>query len=85
MVIRVRGRRAARRGKATRAVVRRVVPVFAVTDNAGVAHLVTEEAVAAGRSFGRYRAGCGWEVVAASLTTPECGSCRSCWRWVAGR
>ena len=84
MVIRVRGRRAARHSKA-RAQARRVVPVFAVTDNAGVEHLVTEEAMAVGRLSGRYRAGCGSEVLAASLTMPDCGRCRSCRRCRAGR
>jgi len=83
-VIRVRGRTAARHGKASTQV-RRVVPVFAVTDNGGVGHVITEEAMAAGRAKGRYLAVCGSSVLAASLTTPECGSCGSCRRWRAGR
>jgi hypothetical protein len=62
-----------------------VVPVFAVTDNAGVEHLVTEEAMAAGRPIGRYVAVCGAPVLAASLTTPECSSCRACRHWRADR
>jgi len=84
MVIRLRGRTTARHSKA-RTQARRVVLVFTVTDNGGVAHLVTEEAMAAGRPMGRYLAVCGSSVLAASLTTPECGSCRSCLRWRAGR
>lgn len=51
---------------------------FPVSDTAGVVHLVTEEAMAAGRLAGCYRAVCGSAVLAASLTTPERGSCRSC-------
>jgi hypothetical protein len=60
------------------------VVLFEVTDTDGTAHLVTEEAMAAGRPAGRYRAACGSEVLAASLTTPERGYCRSCRRGRAG-
>lgn len=59
--------------------------LFAVTDNAGTAHLVAEDAMAAGGHAGRYLAVCGDQVLAASLTTPEGGCCRSCRRWGAGR
>ncbi|MGH3912459.1 MAG: hypothetical protein ACRDTC_03460 [Pseudonocardiaceae bacterium] len=51
---------------------------FPVSDTAGVVHLVTEEAMAAGRPTGCYLAVCGSPVLAASLTTPERSSCRSC-------
>ncbi|MGH8920601.1 MAG: hypothetical protein ACRD0H_20095 [Actinomycetes bacterium] len=51
---------------------------FPLCDTAGVAHLVTEEAMAAGRPTGCYLAVCGSSVMAGSLTTPERGSCRSC-------
>lgn len=50
----------------------------------GLAHLVIDEAMAAGRSAGRYHAVCGGEVLAGSLTTPETGYCRLCRRWRAG-
>ena len=59
--------------------------MFAVTDTEGTAHLVAEEAMAAGRRGGRYLAVCGTQVLAASLTTPEHGSCRSCRCWRAVR
>ncbi len=57
------------------------VLLFAVTDAGGVAHLVTDEAMAAGR----YATVCGSQVLAASLTTPERGYCRSCRRGRKGR
>jgi len=57
----------------------------AVTDTAGTAHLVTDDAMAAGRAAGCYLAVCGAVVLAASLTTPESGHCRACRRWRAGR
>jgi hypothetical protein len=49
-----------------------------VTDVAGVEHLVTDAAMAAGRRAGRYAAVCGAEVIAASLTAPESSRCRRC-------
>lgn len=57
--------------------------LYPVTDvrNRGV-HLMTEDAAVAGRRVGRYAALCGAEVLAASLTTPEAGYCRSCIRGV---
>lgn len=62
----------------------RMPPVFAVTDaRTGSAHLVTEDAMAAGRRTGRYSAVCGVEVLAASMITPESGYCSSCTRWAA--
>jgi len=61
------------------------VMCFAVTDVGGIVHLITEDAMAAGRSSGRYAAVCGGAVLAASLTTRECGYCRSCRCWRAGR
>lgn len=46
------------------------------------AHLVTDDAVAAGRAdAGRYVAVCGAVVLAASLTTPEASYCASCAYW----
>lgn len=46
------------------------------------AHLVTDDAVAAGRSdAGRYVAVCGTVVLAARLTTPEARYCASCAYW----
>ncbi|MGH3910655.1 MAG: hypothetical protein ACRDRM_07465, partial [Pseudonocardiaceae bacterium] len=50
----------------------------AVTGVDGVAHLVTDDAMATGRTAGRYMAVCDTEVIAASLTTPESGYCRHC-------
>lgn len=61
------------------------VPVIAVTDVGGTAHLVTDDAMAAGRRAGRYVAVCGSEVIAASLTTPESRHCRACRQWWAGQ
>ncbi len=58
---------------------------FAMTDVDGVAHLVTDAAMATGRPTGRYAAVCGGQVLAASLTAPERGYCRSCRREKAGR
>ncbi len=42
------------------------------------AHLVTDDASAAGRPSGRYKALCGAIVLAASLTTPDRGQCDTC-------
>ncbi len=45
------------------------------------AHLVTDEAAAAGRAdVGSYVAVCGVVVLAASLTTPGTSYCSDCWR-----
>ncbi|MGH3814040.1 MAG: hypothetical protein ACRDUV_16580 [Pseudonocardiaceae bacterium] len=46
----------------------RPVALRAVTDVDGTTHLVTEEAMAAGRAGGCYGAVCGGHVLAASLT-----------------
>ncbi|MCA1672790.1 MAG: hypothetical protein LC799_11495 [Actinobacteria bacterium] len=59
--------------------------LLAVTDIDGTAHLVTDEAMAAGRAAGRYLAVCDAVVLAASLTTPESGHCKKCRRWRAGQ
>lgn len=56
----------------------------AVTDVGGTTHLVTDEAMAAGRPAGCYRAVCGTHVLAASLTAPESDRCRACRAWRAG-
>lgn len=62
------------------------VRITTVTDaRTATAHLVTDDAAAAGRSAGRYRAVCGELVLAASLTTPERRSCRACVQWRAAR
>jgi hypothetical protein len=58
--------------------------LLAVTDVDGITHLVTDEAMAAGRRYGRYNAVCDGHVLAASLTMPESGRCRACRRWRAG-
>lgn len=55
-----------------------------VTDVAGVEHLVTDEAMAAGRPTGCYTAECGDEILAGSLTAPESSRCRRC-RQKAGK
>ncbi|MGH3939919.1 MAG: hypothetical protein ACRDTG_15070 [Pseudonocardiaceae bacterium] len=62
------------------------VPVVAITDaHTHSAHLITDEAFAAGCRAGRYLATCGAEVLTASLTTPERGYCESCTRWRAAQ
>lgn len=43
-----------------------------------VQHAVTDESVAQHRHAGRYRAVCGAQVLAASLTAPARGQCQSC-------
>lgn len=60
---------------------RMVVALLAVTDTSGTVHLVTDEAMAAGRAAGCYRSVCGSHVLAASLTRPESGHCQPCCRW----
>ncbi len=63
----------------------RRVALLGVTDaRTSVAHLVTDEAMAAGRSQGRYWAVCEREVLASSLTAEESGPCQDCRRWRAG-
>ena len=54
--------------------------LFALTDaRTGEAHLVTDEAMVAGRrDGGRYVATCGVEVLPASLTAPDRRSCLDC-------
>lgn len=59
--------------------------LVSVTGTGGVTHLVTDEAMVAGRPTGLYAALCGRQVIAASLTTPERGHCRTCRCWKAGR
>lgn len=60
--------------------------LLAVTDaRTSIAHLVTLEAMAAGRPRGVYVAVCDAEVVASSLTAEESGHCRRCRQWRAGR
>ncbi|MGQ0777300.1 MAG: hypothetical protein ACT4NY_23275 [Pseudonocardiales bacterium] len=62
------------------------VLVVAITDTrTRSAHLITDEAFAAGCRAGRYVAACGAEVFTASLTTPERGYCESCTRWRAAQ
>ncbi|MGH3908205.1 MAG: hypothetical protein ACRDTE_29090 [Pseudonocardiaceae bacterium] len=53
--------------------------MFAITDaRTGGAHLVTEDAITAGRRTGHYLAACGTEVLPASLTTEADTFCLSC-------
>lgn len=52
--------------------------LLTVTDAQGIAHLVTDEAMAAGHRAGRYLAVCDQHVLTASLTTPEHSHCRGC-------
>ena len=60
--------------------------LLAVTDaRTSLAHLVTLEAMTAGRSQGVYVAVCGAEVMASSLTAEESGHCRRCRQWGAGQ
>ncbi|MGH3903630.1 MAG: hypothetical protein ACRDTE_05480 [Pseudonocardiaceae bacterium] len=60
--------------------------LLAVTDaHTSLAHLVTLEAMAAGRRSGVYVAVCDSEVVASSLTAEESGHCRRCRGWRAGQ
>ncbi|MGH3939543.1 MAG: hypothetical protein ACRDTG_13115 [Pseudonocardiaceae bacterium] len=61
------------------------VVLFTVTDASGVAHRITEYAMAAGRPSGCYVPECGSPVLAASLTTPERTYCRPCRRGKADR
>lgn len=56
-----------------------------VTDKGGTTHLVTEQAMVAGRRDGRYMAVCDAPVLAASLTMPESARCQKCRRWRAGQ
>lgn len=53
--------------------------------SSAIAHLVTDEQMAAGRQFGRYTAVCGESVLVASLTAPEREYCRQCRRSRAGQ
>ena len=43
-----------------------------------VAHQVSPEELREGRTRGDYRARCGIQLLAASLTDPGCGQCPSC-------
>lgn len=53
--------------------------LLGVTDaRTSIAHLVSDEAMAAGRRAGCYVAICGCEVLASSLATEESGHCRAC-------
>ncbi|HEX2299864.1 MAG TPA: hypothetical protein VHH34_15360 [Pseudonocardiaceae bacterium] len=47
-------------------------------------HLVTDEAMAAGRRVGCYAAVCSAHVLAVSLTVPESSRCQACRAWRAG-
>lgn len=63
-----------------------VPALLAVTDaRTSLAHLVTLEAMTAGRPHGVYMAVCDTEVLASSLTAEESGHCRRCRRWRAGQ
>ncbi len=55
--------------------------LLAMTDaQTSIAHLVSLEAMAAGRRRGIYVAACDAEVVASSLTAEESGHCKACCR-----
>ncbi|MGH3799847.1 MAG: hypothetical protein ACRDTD_06900 [Pseudonocardiaceae bacterium] len=57
----------------------RLYAIEMVDARTGAAHLVTDQAVTAGRrSGGRYAAVCGQQVLGASLTEPPRGTCHSC-------
>lgn len=56
-----------------------------MTESGGLTHLVTDEAMAAGRSRGRYATVCGCEILAASLLAEDSECCRPCQRWRAGQ
>lgn len=68
----------------TRGDTARPVALRAVTDVEGMTHLVTDEAMAAGRRAGCYAAVCGAHVLAASLTVPDTSRCQDCRTWRAG-
>ncbi|MGH3902987.1 MAG: hypothetical protein ACRDTE_02120 [Pseudonocardiaceae bacterium] len=60
--------------------------VVAMTDTRTVvAHLVTDEAVAAGRRAGRYVGVCDAVVVAGSLLEGTGRGCRSCQDWAVAQ
>lgn len=59
--------------------------VLPVTDSGGITHLVTGEAMAAGRSLGRYATVCDSEILAASLPAEDSTPCRACRRGRAGQ
>ena len=60
--------------------------LLSVTDaRTSLAHLVTVDAMVAGRCDGVYIAVCDAEVIASSLTAEESGHCRDCRRWRAGQ
>lgn len=60
--------------------------LLSVTDaRTSLAHLVTLDAMTAGRSHGVYIAVCDTEVLASSLTAEESGHCRRCRHWRAGQ
>ncbi|MGH3931874.1 MAG: hypothetical protein ACRDTF_18085 [Pseudonocardiaceae bacterium] len=60
--------------------------VVAMTDTRTVVtHLVTEEAVAAGRQSGRYIGLCGAVVLPGSLLEDAKRPCRSCHYWSVAR
>lgn len=68
------------RGRTPAAVAPVALRLVALTDvRTGAAHLVTDEAMVAGRrAGGRYIAVCGVDVLPASLTAPERRSCHHC-------
>lgn len=54
-----------------------------MTDTRNVAHLVSDEAVVAGRRAGRYVAVCRADLLAASLTAETGRRCLRCEEWAA--
>lgn len=68
--------------RATRSTLAHPCRVVSITDaRTGRAHLVTDEAMVAGRRAGRYATVCETVVLAASLTAAPNGFCLGCREW----
>ncbi len=73
------GRHSKRRGAPAQIPAQRGPRPLGITDaQTHLEHLVTEDSLAADRHSGRFRALCGIEVLAASLTEPGRGRCPEC-------
>lgn len=74
------------RGPSVRPPAARRDRVLAMTDTeTRIAHLVTDEAMAAGRRAGRYVAACTTVVVPGSLKEDTNRYCRACQQWMVAR